>query len=102
MKRLFTITFSAITLVACSTPNSEVSTFYRPNIALPAGAKTTTTASFILTSPRTVQSTAQTYVSNGYRLFGESDFANLRLCLSRATNTQMRTNRLRHDLRLSL
>ena len=84
MKRLLTITFSAFTFVACSTPNTEVSTFYRPNIAVPAGAKTTTTASFILTSPGTVQSTAQTYVSNGYRLLGESDFANLTVAPMRA------------------
>jgi hypothetical protein len=54
-----------------------VSTFYRPNIAVPAGPKTTTPASFILTAAGTVQSTAQTYETNGYRLLGESDFQNL-------------------------
>jgi hypothetical protein len=77
MKRLFTISLCACTLMACSTPSSDVSTFYRPNISVPAGSKTTTPASFILTAPGTVQSTAQTYMSNGYRLLGESDFQNL-------------------------
>lgn len=77
MQRLLTITLFAFTLMSCSTPTSEVSTFYRPNIAVPVSPKTTTPVSFILTAPGTVQSAAQTYESNGYRLFGESDFQNL-------------------------
>ena len=77
MKQLLTISLSAFTLMSCSTPNSDVGTFYRPNSAVPGGTKTTTTASFILTAPGTVQSTAQTYVNSGYRLLGESDFQNL-------------------------
>ncbi len=77
MNRLLTISLSAFTLAACSTPNNDISTFYRPNIAVPAGTKTTIAASFILTSPGTVRSTAQSYVNSGYRLLGESDFANL-------------------------
>lgn len=71
------IIFPVFMLTACSTPNTDVSTFYRPNIAVPAGPKTATVASFILTSPGTVQSTAQAYVNSGYRVLGESDFANL-------------------------
>jgi len=77
MKRLLTITLSAFALISCSTPSTDVSTFYRANIAVPAGTKNTTTASFILTAPGTVQSTAQTYANSGYRLLGESDFQNL-------------------------
>lgn len=76
MKRFLAVSLSAFMLSSCSTPNSEVSTFYRPNLATPAGAKTTVAASFVLTSPGTVQSTAQTYVHGGYRLLGESDFQN--------------------------
>jgi hypothetical protein len=77
MKRHLTVSLFAFTLISCSTPNSDVSTFYRPNIAVAAGPKTTTPASFVLTAPGTVQSTAQTYETNGYRLLGESDFQNL-------------------------
>jgi len=77
MKRLLAVSLCAFTLMSCSTPSSDVSTFYRPNIAVPAGPKTTTVASFILTAPGTVQLTAQTYQANGYRLLGESDFQNL-------------------------
>jgi hypothetical protein len=77
MKRLLTINLSVLALVACSTPGSDVTTFYRPNIGVPAGTKTTTAAAFILTAPGTVQSTAQTYLNSGYRLLGQSDFANL-------------------------
>jgi hypothetical protein len=77
MKRLLTVSLCASTLISCSTPNSDVSTYYRPNITVPAGPKTTSPASFILTAPGTVQSTAQTYETNGYRLLGDSDFQNL-------------------------
>jgi hypothetical protein len=77
MKRPPTISLSALVVMACSTPNSDVTTFYRPNIGVPAGPKTTTAAAFILTAPGTVQSTAQTYLHSGYRLLGQSDFANL-------------------------
>jgi len=77
MKRILTITLCTFLFLSCSTPNTDVSTFFRPNIAVPAGQKTTTGASFILTAPGTVQSTSQIYLNNGYRLLGESDFQNL-------------------------
>jgi hypothetical protein len=77
MNRILAVSLSAFTLMSCSTPNSDVSTFYRPNIAVAVGPKTTTPASFILTAPGTVPSTAQAYETNGYHLLGESDFQNL-------------------------
>lgn len=77
MKRVFTITGTILALAACSTPSSEISTFYRQNPAVAGIGPTKANAAFLLCAPGTVQATAQTYLSSGYRLLGESDFQNL-------------------------
>ena len=77
IKRLFTVGITFAALAACSTPTDEVGTFFRRNPAAVGGGPAKATASYLLCAPGTVQTTAQTYVSNGYRLLGESDFANL-------------------------
>jgi hypothetical protein len=76
MKRLFAIALTALTLAACST-NNDVSTFYRQNPAAAAGRRTKTSAAFVLAEPATVRSTTQSYMGNGYRLLGVSEFSNL-------------------------
>jgi hypothetical protein len=76
MKRLFAIALTALTLAACST-NNDVSTFYRQNPSFAAGPKKKTTAAFILAEPTTVRGTTQSYMQNGYRLLGVSEFSNL-------------------------
>lgn len=76
MKRLLSIGLTALTLAACSS-NNDVSTFYRQNPAIAAGPTTKVTAAFILADQSTVRSTTQSYMANGYRLVGVSDFTNL-------------------------
>jgi hypothetical protein len=76
--RLFTIGVTLLALGACSTENtSEIGTFYRQNPGVAGVGSTKAVAAYLLCAPGTVPATAQSYVSNGYRLLGESDFQNL-------------------------
>jgi len=78
MKRLFALGVTLVALAACSTENTgEIGTFYRQNPTVVGTGPTKATASYLLCAPGTIQANAQTYVSNGYRLLGESDFQNL-------------------------
>jgi hypothetical protein len=78
MKQILTIGLALVALAACSTENtSQVSSFYRQNPAAAGIGPTKVTASYLLCAPGTVRATEQTYVRNGYRLLGESDFENL-------------------------
>jgi hypothetical protein len=78
MKRLLALGVTLAALAACSTENTgEIGTFYRQNPVVLGTGPTKVTASYLLYAPGTIQANAQTYVSNGYRLLGESDFQNL-------------------------